>query len=87
MRIGRLELSRGMLILIASVLALIVVLAIASGCSAKVGPDEYGWASWDVCGFEGGVAAELTILAMTARLGCTNPAAELEPELELEPEP
>ncbi len=61
------------------------------GCSAKVGPDEYGWARWDVCGFEGGVAAELTILAMTARLGCTNPPEAAfvneaeEPELEATP--
>ena len=61
-----------------------ILIAIAlSGCSAKLGPGEYGWASWDVCGFAGGVAAELQILAASTRLGCTNP----DPELELEPEP
>jgi hypothetical protein len=75
------------------VLAMVVAFALflfLSGCSAKVGPDEYGWARWDVCGFEGGVAAELTILAMTARLGCTNPPlgmVEEDPELELEVTP
>ncbi len=63
-------------------LAAVVLVACAlalSGCAAKVGPGELGWASWDVCGWEGGVAAEFTILAATFRLGCTNPAAEPDP--------
>lgn len=87
MRIGRHELSRRTLILIAAVLGLIVVLAIASGCSAKLGPGEHGWARWDVCGFEGGVAAQITLMDAGARLGCTNPESPTTTEPELEPEP
>lgn len=53
-----------------------IVLAIAlAGCSAKLGPGEYGWASWDLCGYEGGVAVELSVMAIGGRLGCTNPAS------------
>ncbi len=66
---------------IATVLALIVLLAALSACSAKVGPGEHGWARWDVCGYEGGVAAELQVLALVGRLGCTNaPDEALEPD-------
>lgn len=66
--------------LIALVLGAALIAAL--GCAAKIGPGDRGWLEWDICGFEGGVAAELTVLAMTARLGCTNPAA-----VEPEPEP
>lgn len=59
---------------------LLAVALLLSACAAKVGPGEDGWAKWDLCGWEGGVAAEITLLAMTARLGCTNPAADAEPE-------
>ncbi len=57
-------------------LALALLIA-ALGCAAKIGPGDRGWLEWDICGFEGGVAAELTVLALTARLGCT---AAVEPE-------
>lgn len=65
--------SRKFLIGIGIVLALLLVIALGSGCSARIGPGEHGWVLWDVCGYEGGVAAELQVLAVTARLGCTNP--------------
>ena len=73
MRIGRMELSGKLIVLILTVLALFVVVAVASGCSARIGPHEDGWLSWDVCGYEGGVAVEITIMQAGARLGCTNP--------------
>lgn len=64
-------------------LALIVALLFV-GCAAKLGPGEEGWAKWDLCGFEGGVASELTILGTnTWRLGCTSP----EPPAEEPPHP
>lgn len=57
-------------------LALVLVILFGIfGCSAKLGPGEYGWASWDVCGYEGGVAASVTVMEIGARLGCTNPEA------------
>lgn len=69
--------DRRWLIGIGVVLALLTVLVIASGCAAHVGPsDERGWISWDICGWEGGVAAELQVLALTARLGCTSPKVD-----------
>ncbi len=44
------------------------------GCSARLGPGEHGWMMWDVCGYEGGVASEITVLGSNSwRLGCTNP--------------
>lgn len=43
------------------------------GCSARIGPHEDGWLSWDVCGYEGGVAVEINVMAIGGRLGCTNP--------------
>ena len=52
-------------------IALIAVLL--CGCSARIGPHEDGWLSWDVCGYEGGVAVQITIMQAGARLGCTNP--------------
>ena len=55
------------------VFLLLCVITILSACSAKVGPGEHGWMMWDVCGYEGGVAAEITIMQAGARLGCTNP--------------
>lgn len=81
MRIGPVQIANGMLVVIVAVLAAIMLAAVLSGCSAKLGPGEYGWASWDVCGYEGGVAAELQVLALVGRLGCTNaPDEALEPE-------
>ena len=65
----------------------LLAVAIACGCAARIGPGEDGWLQWDICGFEGGVAAELTILAMTARLGCTNPELVEDPDPELEVTP
>ena len=52
--------------------ALLLILLL--GCSARLGPGEYGWMQWDVCGYEGGVAASITIMEIGARLGCVNPA-------------
>ena len=47
------------------------------GCAGKMGPGEYGWASWDLCGYEGGVASELTVMGTnTWTLGCTTPPAK-----------
>lgn len=58
---------------IAVVFFLLCLVVILSACSAKLGPGEDGWMRWDVCGYEGGVAAELTVMQAGARLGCTNP--------------
>lgn len=65
--------NRKTFLLILAVAVLFMVVAIASGCSARIGPHEGGWLSWDVCGYEGGVAVEITIMQAGARLGCTNP--------------
>ncbi len=80
MRIGRLELSGKLLVLIATVLALFVIVVVASGCSARIGPHEDGWLSWDVCGYEGGVAASITIMEIGARLGCADSPGAVEVE-------
>ena len=72
MRIGPMELSGKLIVLILTVLALFVVVAVASGCSARIGPHDDGWLSWDVCGYEGGVAASITIMEVGARLGCSD---------------
>lgn len=52
---------------IAPVLLLVLLLP---ACSASIGPGS-GWVTWDVCGFEGGVAAEVGVMGSRARLGCT----------------
>ena len=57
------------------------------GCSARLGPGEYGWMMWDVCGYEGGVAASITIMEIGARLGCTNPAENGDSEPVVNPDP
>ena len=61
--------------LIAAALAIGVALILLTclGCSARIGPHADGWLSWDVCGYEGGVAVSVTIMQIGARLGCTNP--------------
>lgn len=84
MRIGALQIGNGTLVVILAILAAIVLAAVLSGCSAKFGPGEFGWASWDVCGYEGGVAVELNVMAIGGRLGCTNPEVD---QVEPEPEP
>lgn len=70
-----------------------VLLLILLACSARIGPHDDGWLSWDVCGYEGGVAVEITVMQAGARLGCTNPDEgngtvdeQLEPPPEEEPE-
>ncbi len=40
-------------------------LLLVTGCAVKAGPLE-----WDVCGFEGGVDAEISFMDASARLGC-----------------
>ncbi len=65
--------NRKPFLIVFAVLLIIAVAAILSGCSAKLGPGQDGWASWDVCGYEGGVAVELNVMAIGGRLGCTNP--------------
>ena len=52
---------------------LVVLAALLSllACAAKIGPGASGWASWDVCGFEGGVSAQLRVMGIAASLGCT----------------
>ncbi len=72
MRLWIFNVPRGIVVLVAIVLLLLVLLSVF-GCSARVGPHESGWLSWDVCGYEGGVAVEITIMQAGARLGCTNP--------------
>lgn len=49
-----------------------VLLLTLLACSARVGPHDDGWLSWDVCGYEGGVAASITIMEVGARLGCAD---------------
>ena len=53
------------------VLTLLCMLVLA-GCSARIGPHADGWLSWDVCGYEGGVAASVTVMEIGARLGCSD---------------
>lgn len=66
-------------------LRILIAACLICGCSARIGPHDDGWLSWDVCGYEGGVAVEITIMQAGARLGCTNP--ELATTEEPEPEP
>lgn len=65
---------------------ILAALLLLPACSARIGPHEDGWLSWDVCGYEGGVAAEITVMQAGARLGCTNPDESSEVDAE-EPEP
>lgn len=84
MRIWIFNVPKGIVLLFAIVLLLLVVLSVF-GCSARIGPHEDGWLSWDVCGYEGGVAVEISIMQAGARLGCTNPEETTtvdEPEVE-----
>lgn len=61
-----------LVVLVLVVVVLVAAIAILSGCSARIGPHDDGWLSWDVCGYEGGVAASITIMEIGARLGCSD---------------
>ncbi len=74
-------------------LRILIVACLMCGCSARLGPHDDGWLSWDVCGYEGGVAFEITVMQAGARLGCTNPTESTiedpitDPVTPVEPEP
>ena len=59
----------------------LISLTLLCSCAAKIGPGVDGWASWDVCGWEGGVSSEINIMGGNVwRLGCTDPKTEPVPE-------
>ncbi len=66
---------------------LLLALIISFGCAAKfhIGPGEYGWigAEWDVCGYEGGVKSNLSVMGTNSwTLGCSDPVVESEEDEE-----
>jgi len=57
-------------------LGLLLCAFVLSGCAAKIGPGPEGWVGWDVCGWEGGVESQLTIMGGNSwRLGCSPEAS------------
>lgn len=54
-------------------IAFAAIVCLALGCMSKIGPGEFGWAAWDWCGFEGGVALSVEVMGNKGRFGCTDP--------------